>query len=264
MKDRVKKIQEHFKLTQKQFANELCVAEATISSIYKGRTAPSTNFINAIHQAYPGINMEWLIFDEGEMFKPLVGSGASNSGQNETDASLFSNDSQGNSTVDDLVSTGAFLLGSEGMLMGTGVDVLFPGAASANSGAASANSGSAPANSGAALVNSRVAQVRSGAGQIGSSAAQGTNRRGSAGIGQNVGYQNAGDPSLFDGQRGARNGVSIPTSTAGHAALSDFSLAEVVSELKKANTIDKPVRKIKEIRVFYDDGTFEAFIPSSK
>lgn len=28
--------------------------------------------------------------------------------------------------------------------------------------------------------------------------------------------------------------------------------------------IDRPVRKIKEIRVFFDDGTYEAFVPSSK
>lgn len=31
-----------------------------------------------------------------------------------------------------------------------------------------------------------------------------------------------------------------------------------------AKNIDRPQRKIKEIRVFFDDGTFEAFSPSSK
>jgi hypothetical protein len=27
---------------------------------------------------------------------------------------------------------------------------------------------------------------------------------------------------------------------------------------------DKPLRKVKEIRVFYDDGTYESFIPTVK
>ena len=34
--------------------------------------------------------------------------------------------------------------------------------------------------------------------------------------------------------------------------------------LETANLLDKKPRKIKEIRVFYDDGTFEVFSPSSK
>ena len=52
MKDRVRKIMEHFHLTQMQFANELAVAPATISNIYKGKTAPTNNLVQAIHQAY--------------------------------------------------------------------------------------------------------------------------------------------------------------------------------------------------------------------
>ena len=33
---------------------------------------------------------------------------------------------------------------------------------------------------------------------------------------------------------------------------------------KNTNIIDKPVREIKEIRVFFSDGTYEAFVPSGK
>ena len=33
---------------------------------------------------------------------------------------------------------------------------------------------------------------------------------------------------------------------------------------KNMNIIDKPVREIKEIRVFFSDGTYEAFVPSGK
>ena len=33
-------------------------------------------------------------------------------------------------------------------------------------------------------------------------------------------------------------------------------------EMENAKAIDKPRRKIKEIRVFFDDGTYESFVPS--
>lgn len=33
---------------------------------------------------------------------------------------------------------------------------------------------------------------------------------------------------------------------------------------KNENIVDKPIRKIKEIRVFFDDGTYESFVPSAK
>lgn len=36
-----------------------------------------------------------------------------------------------------------------------------------------------------------------------------------------------------------------------------------VRERENTKIIDKPTRKIKEIRVFFDDGTYEAFVPSS-
>lgn len=32
----------------------------------------------------------------------------------------------------------------------------------------------------------------------------------------------------------------------------------------KANDFDKLTRRVKEIRVFYDDGTFEVFAPANK
>ena len=36
------------------------------------------------------------------------------------------------------------------------------------------------------------------------------------------------------------------------------------NDLQNAKNCDKPERKVKEIRVFYDDGTYEIFIPAMK
>lgn len=175
-------VQEHYQLSQKQFAAELSVAEATISSVYRGRTAPTNNLISAIHSAYPAINVNWLMFGEGEMLLPL--------------------------SADT----------TEG-----GADVRSP-----------ENSGS-PAAEGA--------------------------------IGQNVGFGVYDGPSLFDAPP-----VVPPSSDAnkgpqnGNNSVSpgDMKVLEALSRIKIANEVDKPERRIKEIRVFFDDGTFEAFVPVGK
>lgn len=36
------------------------------------------------------------------------------------------------------------------------------------------------------------------------------------------------------------------------------------NDLQNAKNVDKPERRVKEIRVFYDDGTYEIFIPAMK
>lgn len=175
MKDRVKQIQDHYKLSQKQFAAELGVAEATISSVYRGRTAPTNNLIQAVHTAYPAVNVNWLMFGEGNMLLPLTPETA-----------------VGIPPSDDTVS-------------GMG-----------------------------------------------------------AGIGQNVGFQSGEMPSLFDAPA-AQNPPANAQNTGDFSALpTGLQIAELLSKLKNTNEVDKPVRKIKEIRVFFDDGTFEAFIHSSK
>lgn len=179
MKDRVKQVQDHYKLTQKQFAGELCVAEGTISSIYRGRTAPTSNLIQAIHMAYPAININWLMFGEGEMLQPLtaetsVGGSSVQSGGGASDATV-------------------------------GGDV-----------------------------------------------------------GQNGGYSAGEGPSLFDAPAVPTGGRKAANSASYSPLSTELQLAEALSQLKNAKENDKPKRKIKEIRVFFDDGTFEAFVPSSK
>lgn len=178
MKDRVKQVQDHYHLSQKQFASELSVAEATISSIYRGRTSPTNNLIQAIHTAYPAVNVNWLMFGEGEMLLPL--------------------------TPETAV-------------------------------------GGAP-----------------GVGTVGA-----TDKAPDA-VGQNVGFSETESPEILDASTSniIRAGVQKP---GGFSDLpTELRLAEAFSQLKKANEIDKPVRKIKEIRVFFDDGTYETFSPSTR
>lgn len=176
MKDRVRMVMDHFKLTQKQFANELCVAEATISNIYKGRTMPTNNLIQAVHQAYPGVNINWLMFGEGEMLLPLSPEDRSPAG----------------------------------------------------------SSAAAPTD----VANSMYAA--------------------------NSGFGTGEEPSLFSMPAQAPAPAPSPSSANYRTPQVEMQLVEALAQLKNAQTEEKPVRKIKEIRVFFDDGTFEAFAPSSK
>ncbi len=54
--------------TQKDFAEELCIAQATLSGIFKGTTKPSANIVSSIHERFPEISINWLMFGEGSMY----------------------------------------------------------------------------------------------------------------------------------------------------------------------------------------------------
>ena len=68
MKDRIYQFMKQQGMSQKQFAGELCVAEATLSSIFTGRTRPTNALITALHERFPEVSIPWLMFGEGDMY----------------------------------------------------------------------------------------------------------------------------------------------------------------------------------------------------
>lgn len=56
-------------LSQTQFAESIDVARAGVSHLLAGRNKPSYEFIRAVMQKYPALNMEWLILGKGKMYK---------------------------------------------------------------------------------------------------------------------------------------------------------------------------------------------------
>ena len=67
MKDRIKRIIESQHMTQQEFAENIKVAPATLSSIFTGRTAPSLKIVDAIKSRFPDICTDWLLFGRGAM-----------------------------------------------------------------------------------------------------------------------------------------------------------------------------------------------------
>lgn len=167
---------DHYGLSQQNFAAQLGVAPATISSIFTGRTNPTNKHVQAIHKAFPEIDTNWLMFGEGEMMISLDRTSAENGIDGESNPLSVGESSE------------TSLFGEE--LSGANPSIVMGGT-----------------------------------------------------------VQNAG--VIAGNARGLRRDGGILSQ-------------QYAGILETANLMDKKPRKIKEIRVFYDDGTFEVFSPSSK
>ena len=69
IEERIRQIMESENLSQQDFAKLLEISPASLSSIFNGRTRPTHNHTNAIHKAFPNLNINWLLFGEGEMYE---------------------------------------------------------------------------------------------------------------------------------------------------------------------------------------------------
>jgi hypothetical protein len=74
-------------------------------------------------------------------------------------------------------------------------------------------------------------------------------------------------PTGFRAPVSATPNVSSSVRPAQPVEISDYTAQNrfpTYNDLQNAKNCDKPERKVKEIRVFYDDGTYEIFIPAMK
>ncbi len=69
MNNRLKQFLAAENITQAQFADTINVVRASVSHILAGRNKPSFDFISAMMQKYPTLNIEWLMFGKGKMYK---------------------------------------------------------------------------------------------------------------------------------------------------------------------------------------------------
>ncbi len=64
------------KLTPAQFAQNIGVQRATIQHIMSGRNEPSLKIIQAIHESYPDVSLEWMMSGKGSAIPVLDNSTA--------------------------------------------------------------------------------------------------------------------------------------------------------------------------------------------
>ena len=58
-------------ITQAQLADTINVVRASVSHILAGRNKPSYDFITSLMLRFPKLNIEWLMFGKGKMYKDL-------------------------------------------------------------------------------------------------------------------------------------------------------------------------------------------------
>jgi transcriptional regulator with XRE-family HTH domain len=67
MKERIKQIMEHEGLKPSEFAEAIGIKRAAISHYMSGRNEPSLDVVKRIHETFPFISIEWLLYGKGEM-----------------------------------------------------------------------------------------------------------------------------------------------------------------------------------------------------
>lgn len=86
--DRIKQFMEIRGLSSAEVSEKSEIQTSTFSHFLNGRNKPSLEVITKIHQAYPELNLHWILYESGEMFvstpdslpenSSLFGSNASN------------------------------------------------------------------------------------------------------------------------------------------------------------------------------------------
>lgn len=89
MKERLLLLLESEHLSSSKFADLIGVQRSSVSHILSGRNKPSFDFMQKTLKAFPALNADWLILEEGDMYEGTVSS-TSNNIFDKTEAGLIS------------------------------------------------------------------------------------------------------------------------------------------------------------------------------
>ena len=111
MKDRIRQLMESQHMTQQTFADFIGISSASLSSIFTGRTKPTLNTVEAIRSKFTRINLDWLVYGQGPMFKDQVaepdapGGGVKKERPDSSEGSLHFTSPTSHSHQDEVLST---------------------------------------------------------------------------------------------------------------------------------------------------------------
>ena len=63
-------------MSQKVFAQFTGISEGSLSVVFNGRTSPTLQMVESIHDRLPNVSVEWIMFGTGNMYnkeKPKYG-----------------------------------------------------------------------------------------------------------------------------------------------------------------------------------------------
>lgn len=104
IKDRIRMIMEREKVPPRVFAETIGVQQSTLSHILNDRNKPSLEVVMKVHQKYNYVNLQWLLYGNGEMTAD-AGNASTSSSTNSGDyqPSLFDENSI-NSSKEPIIS----------------------------------------------------------------------------------------------------------------------------------------------------------------
>lgn len=73
-KSKIELLMREFNLNSAQFAEEVGIKNSTLSHILNDRNKPSLDVLKKILGRFQQINPEWLILDNGKMYRPILNS----------------------------------------------------------------------------------------------------------------------------------------------------------------------------------------------
>lgn len=83
IKDRIKYLMDSQQMSQKEFAQYTGISEGSLSGVLNGRTRPTLNIVDSIHNSFPRVSISWLMFGQGDMMESAnVQTDAANQAQN--------------------------------------------------------------------------------------------------------------------------------------------------------------------------------------
>ncbi|MBM6889896.1 helix-turn-helix transcriptional regulator [Bacteroides caecigallinarum] len=68
MKDRIIQIMRSAGLSNADFADKIGISTSSLSHIFSGRNNPSLDVVKRIHKAFPSLNLNWILYGEGNMY----------------------------------------------------------------------------------------------------------------------------------------------------------------------------------------------------
>ncbi len=66
IRERIKQLIDLLQISNTEFAENVGVQASSISHLVSGRNKPSIDFVQKLHNRYPEVDTNWLLFGEGE------------------------------------------------------------------------------------------------------------------------------------------------------------------------------------------------------
>lgn len=270
MKDRIRQIMEAKHLTQQNFASLIGISTASLSSIFNDRTKPTLNTVGAIKNTFPDISTDWLLYGIGPMTSgvglqgellPVVDNPQKTQNQNyPQNAPSYASQTP----LDDASHSQASHDAQ------TAPSYTSQTAPSASTAYASGQASIAASSSHAAAAGAASDMDEKSVSGMDRRRASGVDGQRASGIDGRLSSGRPAEPMLaFDDFSQMPTGQPLETVVPASRSVRGMSFRQDAPQQVRPAAVpphdvkvqDRPQRKITEIRIFYDDQTWETFVP---